>query len=55
MKYTQSKLKAEISFPELVSICPLKFKKTEENNKPEWNIIIIIDKIINKIILFWKN
>jgi hypothetical protein len=35
MKYTQNKLRAEISFPELISICPLKFKKTDESNKPE--------------------
>ena len=28
MKYTQNKLKGEISFPELISICPLKFEKS---------------------------
>jgi hypothetical protein len=30
MKYTQSKLKKEMNFPELISVCPLKFKNTEE-------------------------
>ena len=30
MKFTQSKLKAEMNFPELVSVCPLKFKNTDD-------------------------
>ena len=35
MRYKQNKLRAEMSFPELISICLLKFQKTDERNKLE--------------------
>lgn len=29
LKYSQEQLKSEVAFPEIISICPLKFSKPE--------------------------